>query len=452
MQIDLRRVRLPDFGVPVERPSIAPSEYEERARALYDEVGVDWVVVYADREHFGNLVWLTGYDPRFEEALLLLGPRGKRVLLVGVEGLAYAEVAGLEAEIRFYHPFSIQGQPHVDSPPLADLFRESGIGQGDRVGIAGWKTLDPRDAVDPTLPAFVPAFLVRSLDAITGTAAVDITSALTDAELGLRTRNTAAQIAFFEWGAARSSTAVMRVVQGTRPGMTEFDAAGLFSYQGEPLTMHPIVAASDGVLNGLRSPSSRVIRDGDAITCGIGYWGGLTCRAGLMTAEPDEEFLATVVRPYYAAIAIWWTTVGIGVSGGELDAAVRTALGDASFRSFVNAGHLTSYDEWIDSPVRSGSRQCIGSGMLMQCDIIPTPLPSGRALNAEDTLAIGDQTLRDTLTRDYPEVWSRIEAKRAFMRDELGLRLRPEVLPLSSAPAYLPPFWLSPDLVCTISQ
>jgi hypothetical protein len=90
--------------------------------------------------------------------------------------------------------------------------------------------------------------------------------------------------------------------------------------------------------------------------------------------------------------------------------------------------------------------------MVMQCDIIPAPVPPGRFLNCEDTLAIGDETVRDALARDHPDVWSRIEAKRAFMRDELGLRLRPEVLPLSSAPAYLPPFWLIPDLVCVVAS
>jgi hypothetical protein len=37
------------------------------------------------------------------------------------------------------------------------------------------------------------------------------------------------------------------------------------------------------------------------------------------------------------------------------------------------------------------------------------------------------------------------------MQDALGIQLQPEVLPLSTAPAYLPPFWLSHDLVCTIS-
>jgi hypothetical protein len=59
-------------------------------------------VVYADREHCANLLHLTGFDPRFEEALLLLSADGRRKLLVGNECLGYlpdAEALGLEVEL-----------------------------------------------------------------------------------------------------------------------------------------------------------------------------------------------------------------------------------------------------------------------------------------------------------------------------------------------------------------
>lgn len=42
-----------------------------------------------------------------------------------------------------------------------------------------------------------------------------------------------------------------------------------------------------------------------------------------------------------------------------------------------------------------------------------------------------------------PTVMRRIEARRAFMSDVLGIQLKPEVLPFSNIPAFLPPFWLS---------
>lgn len=451
MRVELRRVALPEFGIPRELPAIPVAEYEGRARALYAATGVDWLAIYGDREHSANLLFVSGFDPRFEEGLLLLGPRDRRVLLVGNEGVIHAQIAGLPVEVVLYQPFSLLGQPRGDSPPLVQMLGDIGLTRGMRVGVAGWKYLDAGDTGEPSAPAFVPAFLIRALDGITATAAVDVTAELMDPVRGIRNRNSAAQIAQLEWGAARAAAAVMRVVRATEPGMSELEAIGAMGYQGEPLSCHAIMATGDGSLNGLRSPTARVIKRGDAASVGIGYWGGLACRAGMVGESPDAEFLETVVRPYYAAIATWWTTVGIGVSGGEVDAAVMTALGDATFRPLLNPGHLGSYDEWVHSPIRPGGDERLGSGMVLQCDIIPTPLPPGRALNCEDTVALADEALRDQIARDHPMLWARIEARRSFMREELGVPLRPEALPLSSAPAYLPPFWLDDDLVCVRS-
>jgi hypothetical protein len=82
--------------------------------------------------------------------------------------------------------------------------------------------------------------------------------------------------------------------------------------------------------------------------------------------------------------------------------------------------------------------------MLLQCDIIPAGAPAGWAANCEDTLAVADAHLRAELAERHPEAWSRIQVRRQFMRDRLGIEIADEVLPLSTAPAYFPPFWLSP--------
>jgi len=42
----------------------------------------------------------------------------------------------------------------------------------------------------------------------------------------------------------------------------------------------------------------------------------------------------------------------------------------------------------------------------------------------------------------HPELRARIASLRSFMRDRLGIDVRDEVLPLSTTPAYFPPFWL----------
>ena len=53
------------------------------------------VVVYADREHFTSIAWLTNFDPRFEEAILIVADSGKPLVVVGNECEAYLGVSPL---------------------------------------------------------------------------------------------------------------------------------------------------------------------------------------------------------------------------------------------------------------------------------------------------------------------------------------------------------------------
>jgi hypothetical protein len=65
--------------------------------------------------------------------------------------------------------------------------------------------------------------------------------------------------------------------------------------------------------------------------------------------------------------------------------------------------------------------------------------------NVEDGIALADETLRGEFARRYPEAWTRIQSRRAFMQRALGIALKPEVLPFSNMPAFLPPYWLAPQ-------
>ena len=87
----------------------------------------------------------------------------------------------------------------------------------------------------------------------------------------------------------------------------------------------------------------------------------------------------------------------------------------------------------------------LGSGMALQVDAIPATGSPYFTANVEDGIALADEALRDEFTHRYPEAWQRIQARRAFMRDALGIRLKPEVLPFSNIPAYLPPYLLTPQ-------
>ena len=87
----------------------------------------------------------------------------------------------------------------------------------------------------------------------------------------------------------------------------------------------------------------------------------------------------------------------------------------------------------------------------MQVDIIPATGGPYFTTNIEDGVALADAPLRATLARTYPDLWERVERRRAFMRDALGIDLHPDVLPFSNIPAYLPPFLLQPDHAMTLA-
>jgi hypothetical protein len=420
--IRLEEVGVPELLVPERQPAVPTEEYERRVAELRNRVEADTIVVYADREHYANLSFLTGIDPRFEEALLVLAD-GKPALILGTEGLALAPLAQIDVEVLHCPSLGLMGQDRTRGLPLDEALTRAGV--RGRVAIVGWKYFEPAER----LGIAAPAFLVDLLGEL-----VDATAVLMNPRDGLRTENGPDQIAAFEWAAARSSRAVFAVIRAAEPGMTEREAVAAMGYAGEPLSAH-VMAGTGPNMVGLGSPSDRRLERGDPVSVAIGYWGGLCCRAGRLD-DGGEDYLERTAIPYWRAIAEWWRSIEIGVPGGEIDRRIRELV-----RPALNPGHLGHLDEWVHTPIRPVSTDPIRSGMLLQCDVIPV---DGIA-NCEDALAIADDDLRAELAERHPEIWARIQARRDFMARRLGLRLAEEVLPLSAAPAYFPPFWLTPE-------
>ncbi len=453
MKIVLKHVSMPEFQFPEEIPAIPAEEYERRLSALTQAAGADWVLVFADREHSANLTWLVNYDPRFEEGLLVLGRNGQRTLIVGNEGMGYLPIVRVPLDVELCQTFSLNSQPRSTAPRLKDILAKIGLRTGQSASLVGWKYLETYETDDPTAPAYLPAFFVNVVRSLVGPEGklVDGTALLMHPETGMRNINSADQIATFEWAARTTSAAVFNIVKGTRPGMSEMQAMLLMRYAGQPLTMHPIFVSGKGEIHGLRSPSDKIIEYGDAVSTGLGYWGSLSCRAGMMLGQPDESFFEQIAAPYFGVVATWYQTMRIGVAGKEVFQAVAGAFAGSGLRSMLNPGHLTSYEEWTSSPIRPDSAEKVRSGMVFQSDIIPTPLPAGKLMNCEDTVAIADASLRAELSARYPELWARMQARRKLMTEALGIHPAEEILPLTDATAYLPPFWLANELVCALS-
>lgn len=445
MDILWKRIELPDFGVSNDMPEIPKQIYEKRANELYKRAEKNWVIVYGDREHFANLHYLTEFDPRFEEAVLVLGPDDKRYLLVGNEGFMYKSVAKLDAEVILYQSFSLLGQDRSKSPKLTEILKNIGLSKGDTVGVCGWKYAEKETKEDFT-EFYAPAFLIDSIKYVIGDeqAIQDVTSILMHPTKGLRAYNELEQIVAFEWAAARASKALLKIVRSTQVGISEFEAVSKMGYAGEPLTTYVMYASGKGKIVGLRSPSSKIIEKGDAIFTAFGYRGGLSARGGLAEKE-HEQFLEQWAIPYYKGIVTWYETVRVGSVGGEVYERVLDVMEQGGLRPALNPGHLTGTDEWLHTPFRPGSKEKISSGMAIQCDIIPEPMPEGINLNCEDSLIIADQHLREELEAKYPKVWNRIKARQDFMRNQLGINLSDDILPTSATPGYYAPLFLSPN-------
>jgi hypothetical protein len=452
MTVELTEIALPEFGPPQTEPEIPVATYEARIRETRERAaysGYDALLIYGDREHFANIAYLTGYDPRFEEALLILAPGRPPALLVGNEGVAYAALSPVPMEKVLYQSFSLPGQPRGASKPLATILREGGINPGAKVGIAGWKYFLPVETATPAAWIEAPAYLVDTLREMRCTP-LNATALFMDPARGLRALNDVDQLARFEYAATLSSESVKHVLFHVQPGMTEYDAVQLMGLNGFPLACHPMCSGGERAAAGLPSPSSRVLREGDPTTVALGLWGALTARAGFLVRDADglpsgvHDYIEKLVAPYFRAIVEWYEAVGIGVTGGALFAIIDRHLGAPFFGVGLNPGHLIHLDEWLNSPIFRDSRQELRSGMALQVDVIPATHSPYHTTNIEDGIALADEPLRQAFAAKYPEAWERIQRRRAFMKDALGIRLKPEVLPFSNIPAYLPPFWLSP--------
>ena len=451
-RIELKKLALPHHDVPDGRPEIASTEYRRRRRALYDAAGCQWVVVYGDREHLGSLVYLCGFDPRFEEALLVMGAGDHSVLMVGAEGRALAEVLVADITVSVSPLLSLPNVLRAHSGRLSTGLRSTGVASGDEVGVVGWKYLEPAEAEGGAfLSTFVPGIVVDAL-AETGAKVEDVTRLLLDPAQGQRRINSAAQIAQYEWGAARASLSAWRVITAVRPGMSELAACSHMAYAGEPLSCHVMFSSGREEIVGLRSPSDRVIGRGDGVTLAIGYWGGLTCRAGVVSEASENAFFREQVATYMSAIIAWYEALEVGAATGGIVRTVAEELSQGGLKSMLNPGHTTSTEEWLNSPMTEGSEVRLASGMALQCDIIPVGLPAGTILNCEDTVALGDSSFRRELATTYPGLWGRIELRRQFMRQELGIGISDDVLPLSAYPACFAPFWLDADRLCVCSR
>ncbi|QOY89339.1 M24 family metallopeptidase [Paludibaculum fermentans] len=444
----LIEVAWPEFGLTAETPDWrAPLEVYRRRLSQLEEAmvreGLTHLAVYGDREHFANLAWLTGFDPRFEEALCFVRPGAKPLLLAGNECLGYLPasppVAAGDIEVRRHTPFSLPDQPSQPGNLLDGLDLDAHC----KVGVAGWKSYSQPSSID------APSYLVDELRFAAGYENVTNAAHLfIDNTSGLRTTVDPHEVAFFEWTNGLASEGMRRVIHTIRQGALDYDLLEQARFNGVPLSAHMTLKCGANRVS-LASARGERVTVGGRFSCGIAYWGANVCRCGWVAASerdlpPDAEgYLDHFAIPYFEAMAAWFDVLRIGATGGALHQAVHTRLDQDTFRVFLNAGHLIHLDEWLCSPVWAGSTIPLRSGMVMQSDVIPSN-PKYYSSRMEDGYLMADAALQAQLE---PALLDRCRARRDFMRTKLGLPVHDDVLPLSNLCGIVPPYLLAPHQV-----
>lgn len=440
----LASIEWPEFGAPGPvSPWAAPATYAARLDSLREWLARErhtHFLVYGDREHFANLLWLAGLDPRFEESFLVLPLHGEPLLAVGNECASYAPAspavaAGL-VSTRVVPELSLPDQPPFSDLTISGVLREAGIESHSRVAVAGWKPATS----GPAVPAHI-------LDPLRFAAGWENVIEASRELLRRRAICSLEEIAYFEFTNALASDGMRRVIHAVTPGALDYELLAHAAYPGVPLGCHMTLKCGANTHSLASARGERVIRGG-RFSCGICYWGANVCRAGWVAESPDDlprdarDYLAAFAFPYFEAMAAWFDNLRIGSPASVLHRAVATHFGPVK----LNAGHLIHYDEWLSSPVGENGTEPLQSGMLMQSDVIPSH-PVYYSTRMEDAYLLASPELRRQLAAQHPGLLARCLARRDFMRNVLGLPITDDVLPFSNIPGLIAPFLLAPSSV-----
>ncbi len=452
----------PDFGAPDLPPPLTLDALRGRMAAIRAAMvgrGLQRLVIYGDREHFANTLWATGFDPRFEEALLIVGHDGPAVLAAGNECLSYTQGSPLvqagDVVPVLCPSLSLISQPRRGGQSIDELLRAT-IPANSTVGTVGWKYYEPAE-VDATRAIELPAIFVDALREITGRDQItNATDLFMHPGHGLRATASIDDIARMEFSNHMAAKAVQRMAFALREGMTDFQVIEAGQVGGLPLNCHMTFATGTRDTMGLTGPTGQTIARSRQISFNVAHWGSNICRAGWVAGDEADlphaaqGYLAEFAGPYVAALSIWFAMMRPGVAGGDVWAQVQADLPFQKYGISLNPGHLIGDDEWISSPIFDGSLLELRSGMVMQCDIIPGH-PHWGSTRMEDGYVIADAALLAALGAAYPAVLARMRARQDFMRQVIGLDVPDGLLPLADTCGIVAPFLLSPRRVIALT-
>lgn len=452
----------PEIEPATAQPVIPAYRYAQRLKAMREKMaerGLDCVLVYADREHFWNFKYFMGFDPRFEEGLLVINRADPSYLIMGNECLNLHALAPVPVKPLLCQEFSLPNQPMDKYVPMEELLKQAGVFSGAKIGIADWKMFTDAAGNVRKQSFAVPAFVLSAAVSAVGRdgSVESATDMLIHSGYGLRIRHDADTIALFEYGASIASDAARRQMDCLKPGMKEGELANEFKTYGLQHNLHPFALAGENSHKGLICSSDYEIRLGDGLNLCLALEGGLTCRHGYVAESVEDlkpefrNYVDDVVKPYYAAVVSWYENMRIGVTGGEIYDMIQEIFPKEKYGWNLNPGHLGSNEEWQSSPFYKGSEYKVVSGMVLQVDIIPE-VGGYNGPNVEDGMCVADEALRAELKEKYPDVYARMQARRDYLINVIGIQLPEEILPFSNIPGIFRPFMMNAEMGMKVAR
>ncbi len=454
--IQLKEIKTPKLEqdlVPVTVSDETMQERKEKLLAKMRKEGYETIVVYADLEHGSNFEYLCGFLPRFEEALLVLHSSGQAYMVLGNENLNKAVKSRIEVTAVHMPHFSLPNQPMKTEKSVAGILAQCGLSKAKKIGLVGWKNFTSKFDDNAALYD-IPYFIVEAIKNICKQAKISNAAYLFIGENGLRTTNNANEFAHYEFGAALAGNCILEAMEELDVGKTEMQVAEKLAAFGQRHNVVTIMATGERFEKANMYPSNKVIKRGDRISITTGFKGGLQSRSGYAVScaeelpEGEKDYLEKVAIPYFSAVKIWLEMIHIGMAGKELYDRIEGALPKAQYGWSLNPGHLCADEEWLASPVYPGSVEVLKSGMLFQIDIIPS-VPGYGGISCESGVLLADEGLREEIKKEYPEIWNRIQKRRVYIQEELGIHISDEILPTSNATAYCRPFLLNREAALT---
>ncbi|MGP2470412.1 Xaa-Pro aminopeptidase [Yersinia sp. 2540 StPb PI] len=450
-QVKLNAIDTPPRFDAVTKVAINDETIEYRKAKVISNMrraAIDYLLVYADKEHGGNFEYLAGFIPRFEEAAMVLHASGEVYLLLGNENLKLSDYARVRNTAIHVPYFSLPNQPMDNSKTLTELLAATGIQQAKKIGVAGWKLFTSK--LDDNSQLFdIPHFILDAIKKSASSVAtiINATSLFIGSDIAARVTNNANELAHYEYGANLASNCILNALAAVDIGITEKQLGSYLADEGQPNSVVIIAATGARFEQANLYPSDKAVQLGDKISLTTGFKGGLSSRTGYAVHHADElpraerDYLDKVALPYYTTVVAWLENIRIGMPGKEMYALVETVFPKSQYHWSLNPGHLVADEEWLCSPIYSDSEEIIRSGMIFQIDIIPS-VKGYAGVSAEECIALADQHLRNALAAQYPDVWQRIQKRRSYLSDILNIHLSEEVLPMSNTVGYLRPFLL----------